>query len=324
MPFWSKMLIAAAAFLALSGVGMTFVIAGIVFRRIFVRTSPQIWTRGNSEEGTSADHDAMHEAAVAWHAAHEQFAREVSIQSGGLRLTGQYFDFGFDRCVVILSGRTEGCVYSSGFSEPYVQSGWNVLTPDSRAHGFSEGRYATMGWKEHEDLLRWLAFAHDELGNREVVLHGVCVGAATCVYAMTSDAAPDYVRGLTVEGLYQSFYEVLRRRIQNRGHRTFPVLQEIWLLCRIRFGVNYRRFTPLSRMGRLTLPVLFIQSKEDVSSLPADCEALFRACASPRKRLVWMESGTHSHIRIRHTAAYDGAVKAFLADLSRDGEDEIV
>ncbi|MDD6261494.1 MAG: alpha/beta hydrolase [Clostridiales bacterium] len=312
MPVWGKILIAAAVFAAVSGIGMTFYIAITVFRRVCVRTSADLWTRGNSEPGANADHDEMHELAEKWNAEHSSYIREVSIENDGLKLAGQYFDFGFDRCAVILAGRTEGCVYSSGFSEPYVQSGYNILVPDSRCHGLSEGKYLTMGYREHLDLLAWIKFAHDVLSNKEIVLHGVCVGAATSVFAVTSPDLPDYVTGLTVEGLYESFYDVLRQRIKSRGHKTFPVLQELWLICRIKLGVNYCRFSPANRIASVKLPILFIHSREDISSLPEGCQRLFDACGSTKKQLVWMDSGSHSHIRLRHREEYDEAVMEFL------------
>ena len=247
-------------------------------------------------------------------------AREISIENDGLRLAGQYLDFGFDRCVIISSGRTEGSVYSTVFAEPYVESGYNVLVPDSRAHGFSEGKYVTMGYKEHEDILAWMRYAHDELSCRQIVLHGVCIGGATGVYAATSKDTPEYLAGLTVEGLFEDMYEVLRRRIITRGRKPFPVLQELWLICLIKFGSGFGKLSPSGRIASLKIPILFIHSKEDMSSLPESGEKLFAKCGSENKRIVWMESGSHSHIRLFHREEYDGEIKRFLSDIDYSRE----
>lgn len=310
-----KIVIFALLFALLSGAVLTFILSCIIFSKIFVRSSPDMWTRSNSEPGANPDHDAMHAMAEEWYAAHKSFAREVTVESDGLKLAGQYLDFGFDKCAVIIAGRTEGSVYSTVFAEPYVRSGYNILVPDSRAHGNSEGKYVTMGYKEHLDLLRWMEYAHSELSCREIVLHGVCVGAATSVYAATSPDVPEYLRAVTVEGLFENFYEVLRRRIKSRGKKTFPVLQELWLICRLKYGVNYLKFSPENRIGDLKLPILFIHSKEDRSSLPEVGERLFRLCGSEIKEMVWMETGSHSHIRLAHTREYDDAVISFLSRL---------
>ncbi len=317
MDLWLKILIGAAAFALFTGAVLTFIVALIIFKKIFVRASGNTWTRGNSEPGANADHDAMHAMAEEWYAAHKHMAQELSIENDGLKLAGQYFDFGFDRCVIITAGRTEGSVYGTVFASPYVEAGYNILVPDSRAHGFSEGKYVTMGYREHLDLLAWMEYANRKLSCREIVLHGVCVGAATSVYAATSDSAPEYLKAVTVEGLFENFYEVLRRRILCRGKKTFPVLQWLWLICRVKYGVNYLKFSPERRIGGMRYPMLFIHSREDQSSLPRSGERLFEKCGSPKKEMVWMDTGSHSHIRLAHTEAYDSAIKRFLASLDK-------
>lgn len=308
------------AFALVSGLAITVIIAFLIFKAIFVRKSANEWTRGNSEPGANPDHDAMHELAEEWYNANRQHAREISVVNDGLKLAGQYLDFGFDRCVIISSGRTEGSVYSTVFAQPYVESGYNILVPDSRAHGFSEGKYVTMGYKEHGDILAWMRYAHDELKCRSVVLHGVCVGGATSVYAATSENTPDYLAAITVEGLFEDIYEVLRRRIIMRGRKPFPVLQELWLICLAKFGWGFRKLSPSGRIASLKIPILFIHSKEDLSSLPVSGERLFEKCGSPNKRIVWTESGSHSHIRLTHREEYDGAIKSFLKDLDHSSE----
>lgn len=313
-------LASALAFALVSGFAVTVIIAVLIFRAIFVRKSADQWSRANSEPGANPDHDAMHALAEEWYNAHRQYAKEISITNDGLRLAGQYLDFGFNRCVIISSGRTEGSVYSTVFAQPYVESGYNILVPDSRAHGHSEGKYVTMGYKEHGDILAWVRYAHEELSCESVVLHGVCVGGATSVYAATDDAAPEYLAAVTVEGLFEDIYEVLRRRIIMRGRKTFPVLQELWLICLAKFGWGFRKLSPSERIATLKKPILFIHSKEDLSSLPEAGERLFEKCGSPNKRIVWTESGSHSHIRLSHREEYDGAIKSFLEDLDHSRE----
>ena len=115
MDLWLKILIAVAAFALFTGLVLTLIIAFLIFKNIFVRKAPEMYTRDNSEPGASADHDAMHELAVKWHSEHLSFVREISIQNDGLKLAGQYLDFGFDRCVIITAGRTEACIYGTVF-----------------------------------------------------------------------------------------------------------------------------------------------------------------------------------------------------------------
>ena len=74
----------------------------------------------------------------------------------GLKLVGEWFDYGFDKTVIILPGRRETLVYSYYYAQPYKELGINVLVIDQRAHGLSEGTYSTCGIKEADDVKLWL------------------------------------------------------------------------------------------------------------------------------------------------------------------------
>lgn len=314
MPVWGWILLGILAFLLLSAVGMfiaTWPIAKRVYHDILVRTSPDKWKRANSYP-PNQEHTRMFRQGMDWSRENAARMRPVQIENDGLKLVGEYYDYGRERCVIIFPGRTESLFYSYYFAAPYVSAGCNVLVVDGRAHGLSEGKYNYCGTREWSDVIAWTRFAHDGLGNRHVVLHGICVGGAAVVLAAARPEFPAFVSHIVVEGLFATFFESFKLHMKSDGHPTFPVLYEIFLAARLESGLKIRQSRPIDCIDRVKTPMLFLHGKLDTYSLPRRAEELYEKCAAP-KRIVWMEQGSHSHLRINNQEVYDSAIAEFLA-----------
>ncbi|BDP53469.1 hypothetical protein EfmJHP35_13930 [Enterococcus faecium] len=71
--------------------------------------------------------------------------------------------------------------------------GYNVLVPDARGHGKSEGDYIGFGWPERKDYVQWINKVLENNGkSQEIVLYGVSMGAAT-VMMTSGEKLPDNV-----------------------------------------------------------------------------------------------------------------------------------
>ena len=81
-----------------------FVASYCVYDRTLRRRSKDQWSR---EVPSSLEPDAvkMYEIGVAWAEEHKDTKKDVHIQRDGLNLYGEYYDFGYQDCVMILSGR---------------------------------------------------------------------------------------------------------------------------------------------------------------------------------------------------------------------------
>ncbi|MBQ9414482.1 MAG: hypothetical protein IJU16_05080, partial [Clostridia bacterium] len=249
-----------------------------------------------------------------WNEQYKAKARPVEIVSDGFHLVGEYFDFGGKKAVIIVPGRTESYLYSYYFAEPYRAAGYNVLVIDNRAHGLSDGKYVSLGFREYRDLLGWAALLHDELGNEAVLFHGICIGSSASLFALTAPDAPDYLAGLVAEGMYVTFYESFKNHMIEQKRPLFPYALEVMGYLRVIAGAKPVTDGPIKRIGQLKKPILFLHSREDQYSTPEKAEELYAACTAP-KTLMWFEHGAHSRIRVNNVEGYDAAIRTFLESL---------
>ena len=306
-----------AAVLLLGGLGFmiayTYPIAKRVYEEQLVRTSAEKWGR-NCSFPDDAEQMQMWNDGIAWMEKNRHRITELEIENQGLRLVGQYFDFGADRCVIILPGRCESLIYSYYFAPPYEKAGFNVLVVDTRCHGHSDGKYNTIGVQESDDVLAWAKRMHEEFGNQEIYFHGICIGTSSGLFALRSENCPSYLKGLVTEGCYVSFPETFKRHMMALNRPLFPVLQlAMWQIYR-HTGTNVYRDKPITAIRQIPedCRVLFLYGEKDIFSIPEKSRQLFDACAAKDKKLVWFEKGGHSHLRINNTEAYDQAIIDFF------------
>lgn len=291
----------------------TYPIAKRVYEDQLVRTTPEKWGRvcsfPNDEEQVKMWNDG-----IAWMERNKARITQVQIESDGFRLVGEYFDFGADRCVIILPGRCESLIYSYYFAPPYEKAGFNVLAIDTRCHGLSQGKYNTIGVKESRDVLAWAKLAHEKLGNREVYFHGICIGTSAGLFALAAPDCPEYLKGIVTEGCYVSFRETFKRHMMALNRPRFPVLDLVMLLINRHTGTNVYRDKPIRAIARLRpdCKVLFLYGQKDIFSIPEKSRKLFAACSARDKKLVWFPKGGHSHLRINNTEQYDQAIIEYL------------
>ena len=291
----------------------TLPIAKRVYRDQLVRTSPEKWGRVCSAPDNE-EQLAMWEAGVAWGEANRAYAREVKIENDGLILYGEFFDFGKERCVLILPGRCESLVYSYYFAPPYQQADCNVLVIDTRCHGKSDGIYNTIGVKESRDVIAWINYICDTFHQKEVYIHGICIGTSAGLFAMTRKDCPASLKGLVTEGCFVSFRETFKRHMMADRRPLFPVLDLAMLQINKHTGTNVYIDKPISAIKKIRPEhrMLFLYGEKDIFSIPEKSRKLFAAANTEDKTLVWFERGGHSHLRINNTEKYDQAIVGFL------------
>lgn len=307
---WGFLIFATALFL------LSFpIVAYILFTKMLKRTSREKWSRTCSND-EQAQRD-MYAIGMEWFEEHKQKRTELHMVNEGMNLFGEYFDFGYDRAVIVISGRTESLRYGYYFAKPYVESGYNLLVIDQRAHGDSDGKYNTIGFDEHRDVIVWAKLIHERFGVRSIILHGICIGSSCALFALTSPDCPDYLDGMVAEGMYPTFYENFKNHMVALKKPTFPFMFFINLWMKLFTGYSMRR-GPIHVIADYKKPLLMIHSREDLYSLPTTAVTLYEKAGSEQKTICWMEKGAHSQLRIVNTEAYDEAIEKFITEIGSE------
>ncbi len=300
--------------LILSGVIFTLIccgkIAKIVYRETLVRTSPDKWSRC-CQAPENEEHLLMWNRGLEFAKAHSDLMHEVMVENDGLKLYGEYYDFGYDKAAIIVPGRTESLMYSYYFAIPYYKAHCNILVIDLRAHGKSDGMY-DVDPGESDDLLLWISLLQEQFGMKDIILHGICIGAGTCIQILSGQNPPSCVRAFISEGGYVSFPESYRQHMRQLHRPVYPIMPMVMHLIKQHTGCDVYKTRPIDFIDKVHVPTLFLCGMKDLSSLPEKSQQLFDKCGAAQKELVWFEEGAHSHLRIANEDKYDNAVISFL------------
>ena len=310
---WVITAITIVAFLVAGGIVMFF----LIFIMIFYHTMYRNPKKKRVRECTNTNDEQqmrMFEEGIIWAAQFKDITDELHIVNDGLNLYGEYINFGFDKCAIILQGRTESLLYSYYFADVYAKNGYNILTIDVRAHGLSDGKYVTAGIKESDDLVAWIKLINEKYSVNNFTLHGICIGGATAVYTYVKlkNEGSNLVKMIVTDGVFQSYYEMFKSNFKVRKKPIFPILQLVFFLAFIFAKVRLFKETPMKYMKDIDIPILFIWSVKDIFSVKSKSEELFEACASKYKELRFFPEGRHSHVRSTQEAEYDEVINKFL------------
>jgi len=304
-------LLGVVGFSAFMYVFSAFVASYCVYTKTLKRQSAEQWSRTPQVEGIAKE---MFDEGMAWHQRNLSAKRDLHIVNDGLNLYGEYYDFGSDKCVIILSGRSESLTYGYYFAEPYAKFGLNVLVIDPRAHGMSDGTFNTVGFEESRDALAWAEHIHRSFGIKSILFHGICIGAAAGIFALTSQDCPDYIDGIVAEGMFANFGESMKNHIIERKKPlflTYPLIN-MWMK---RYTGHHMDYGPIDVIAKQTKPILLLHGKKDLYSLPEYAEKLFDLCPAKNKSIVWFEEGEHSLLRPTNKQNYDDAIVRYLSQV---------
>ena len=296
---------------AVVSVFVTLPIAEKLYQLQWVRQDDKKFQRGCSDASFDYHLD-MYNQGMKFRESILKNIKEVSIRSEGLKLVGEYYDFGFKKAIIVLPGRMETCYYGAFYAEPFIKGGYNVLCFDPRAHGLSEGDKITLGIKEAVDAINWAKYLHDELGVEKVALYGLCGGATASCVALTSKDCPSYVDTFIADGMFYSFFKVYKRHIIDEKKPVYPVIWEIMHKIKKGNGVNPKDAAPNKLIKKINCSVLILTGEKDIFAISKEAFKMYETCPSKDKHIALIKNARHSHLRYDNKVEFDKAVVDFL------------
>lgn len=199
------------------------------------------------------------------------------------------------RTAVIVHGYTDCAVRMLMIGYLYHRDlGFNILLPDLRYHGASDGRAIGMGWPDRLDVLRWMEVADRRFGGRtRMVVHGISMGAATTMM-VSGEELPACVKCFVEDCGYTSVRDEFRKELRDQfSLPAFPLLPAASALCAAKYGWNFGEASALRQVAKCRLPMLFIHGDADRFVPTWMVYPLFEA--KPGEKELWIVPGaTHA------------------------------
>lgn len=201
----------------------------------------------------------------------------------------------------------------------YAEAGWNVLLPDERGHGRSEGDYIGWGYDERLDVVGWVNYIVRRDPEAQIVLHGVSMGAAAVLMA-TGGPLPEQVKAAVSDCSYTDIETEMRHILNRRLKKSlsipapvpfsamFGALRNMTLR---KAGYDLRNVSPIEAVARSKTPTLFIHGVDDEVVPSPMMGRLYQAASCP-KSFLWAPGANHAESAGANPELYWAAVSSFL------------
>lgn len=204
------------------------------------------------------------------------------------------------------------------YARHYAEAGWNVLLPDLRGHGASEGGYIGFGWDDRLDLVSWVSWIVRRDPQAHIILHGLSMGAAA-VLMTTGGALPANVKGAVSDCSYTTATALLRLIIQKSGRWHGPTgtaMSALRAAVKRRARYDLEKADALNAVRRSHTPTLFIHGVAD-ELIPAAMMAELYEHAKCPKEFLWMPHAGHAKSMLADPELYWNTVDDFLNRLEQ-------
>lgn len=192
------------------------------------------------------------------------------------------------------------------------QAHYNLLLFDFRAHGESEGRMTSFGWREQGDLEGALAFLgkQPEIPPRPYGVFGISMGGAVALMVSAKD---ERIGAVVVDSVHANLEESLGHHIRLLYRLPeIPFLFFISSAYRTWFGVWPRHMSPLHTIRHTSpRPVMLIAGDNDPRIPVKQTRRLFEAASKPKE--LWLVQGAgHLEALSREPETYRSRLTVFF------------
>ncbi len=199
------------------------------------------------------------------------------------------------------------------FAKKYYEKGYNVLTPDLRASGSSEGIYIGMGVPDKRDIIQWTNEIIKMDPDAKIVLHGISMGASTIMLASGESDLPDSVKVIVEDSGYSSIWgEYTDKLHQVFNLPPFPVLYTANLMCKIHAGYFVTDGSCIEALKKNKTPMFFVHGDADDYNPFYMLDEVYEADACDKKEKLVIERARHTDSSFAEPERYWDSVWSFI------------
>lgn len=196
-------------------------------------------------------------------------------------------------------------------SNQFYKMGFNILIPDARGHGKSEGKYIGMGWLERKDILEWIKLILECNPDAKIVLYGVSMGGAT-VMMTAGETLPENVKCVIEDCGYTSVWDEFKYQFTTFFKMScFPVLHITSFITKLVNKYSFAEASSINQIKKCKIPVLFIHGSKDTFVPVHMVNELYEAASCPKEILI-VKGACHAESFFVNSKQYQKTVKKFL------------
>ncbi|TYR74689.1 alpha/beta hydrolase [Rossellomorea vietnamensis] len=293
-----------------------FIVAGNYFYNVAVnRSEESVELYGGSDTAsTMVDEEEQRKLEEVLEWTENQTFEEVKVKShDGLNLSAVLLksEKPNGKAVILAHGYKGSNEQMPGITKFYHEQGYDVLKPDARGHGKSEGSYIGYGWDDRKDYTRWVNLLIEEYGAEEVYLHGFSMGAATVLMTSGEDL-PTEVKGIIADSGYTSVEEELAHQLKYIYNLpAFPLMEVTSAITNIRAGYTFSEASAVEQVKKNDLPLFIIHGDQD-ELVPTEMANVLYEKASGEKELWIVPGAGHTEAYTVAEEEYQKRLKEFL------------
>ena len=209
----------------------------------------------------------------------------------GLSLYAASYTQASSNWIIAVHGYTGSGTEMAGAAKQFYELGFNVMLPDCRGHGKSEGDYIGMGWHDRMDIINWAKLIAQWDPDCGIVLYGLSMGAAAVMMASGEDL-PANIRCIIEDCGYTSVAEEFSYHLKYSFRiPSFPILHTVDWLCKIHAGFRFKEASALKQIKKCRLPILFIHGGKDYFVPTEMAYRLYEAAECEKELFVVPEAG---------------------------------
>ncbi|MFC6294889.1 alpha/beta fold hydrolase [Lactiplantibacillus daoliensis] len=233
--------------------------------------------------------------------------------SDGLKLIAWYLPkTGSKKTVVLAHGFAGNKSLMGAWAGMYHELGYNVLVPDSRASGASQGTAIGYGWLERKDDLQWAKTVVKKTATTQIVMSGISMGAAGMTMASGERQIPQ-IKAYVVDSPFTSAKAIISYQAGQLYHLpAFPLVDVTSAITKLRAGYTFGEADAVKQVRKNKLPIMMIAGTKDDFVPTRMSKDLFRQAHEPKA--LWLVKGAgHTTAITQNYPAYKRSVADFLA-----------
>lgn len=262
-----------------------------------------------SEKNISEKIDTNEEIAQESRQWLNEYGEETYIQSeDNLKLHGYFIQQDSPVYMIMVHGyRGDGASIISPIKKMKKQ-GYNLLIPDLRGHGLSDGDYIGMGWDDRLDILAWIDYILDRDQDASIILYGVSMGGAT-VLNVSGETLPHQVKAIIEDCGYTSVWDIFKAHIDFDDLTSDVALHMASFATKLRAGYYLEDVKPIEQVKKSKTPTLFIHGGAD-NFVPAEmADELYNAATCPKEKIIIKGAGHANSCSVDSTLYYQSIFK---------------